>query len=227
MKQTLRRELTNILFVVLIVAAAVVIYLLSRGERPAAVQSPESAANQSVASAEPSAPASAPTEKPATRGVPEAVFLSHLQTDPLFSAEPIPGQSNVYKLFFNESPRIYATLRYELEQGLLSSVEVKFPLAAEKKANEIAWLERELVNTKQALNLLQTNVMQTVLGDLLPASVAKDEMQQASVRYWVDQALLLKKDGDDFEDTQDGLRFLAYRNQGETAHEMICVLFLS
>jgi len=225
MKQTLRRELTNILFVVLIVAAAVVIYLLSRGERGAAVQSSEAAAQQSAAAA--ATPVPETTPKPATQGVPEAVFLSHLETDKRFNAEAIPGQSNSYQLFFNESERIYATLRYELEQGLISSVEVKFPLAAEKKSGEIAWLEKQLINTKQALVLLQTDILQSILGDLLPASVAKDDLQQASVRYWVDQSLLLKKDGDDFEDTQDGLRFLAYRNQGDTSHEMICVLFLS
>ena len=224
MKQTLRREMTNILFVVLIVAAAVVIYLLSRAERGVA-NSTVAAAQQSAVSA--STPVPENTPKPATRGVPEAVFLSHLETDQLFTAEAIPGQSNSYQLFFNESERIYATLRYELEQGLLSCVEIKFPLATEKKSSEITWLEKEIINTKQALVLLQTDVMQNILGDLFPVSVAKDELQQASVRYWVDQALLLKKDGDDFEDTQDGLRFLAYRNQGDTSHEMICVLFLS
>ncbi len=223
MKQTLRRELTNILFVVLIVASAVVIYLLSRGER-GGVTSTEAAAQQSAAAA--ATPMPETTPKPATQGVPEAVFLSHLETAKRFTAEAIPGQSNSYQVFFNESERIYATLRYELEQGLISSVEVKFPLAAEKKSNEIAWLEKQLINTKQALVLLQTDVMQNILGDLFPASVAKDALQQASVRYWVDQALQLKKDGEDFEDKLDGLRFLAYRNQGQTAQEMICVLFL-
>lgn len=226
MKQTLRRELTNILFVVLIVAAAIVIFLLSRGER-AHVATSASTAIPAAASLETPDPEKTTTPKPATRGVPESVFLSHLETCNLFTTKPIPGQQMAYNLFFSESSRIYATLRYELEQGLISTVEIKFTLPAVKKANEIAWLERTLVNTKQALDLLQTDIMQEILGDLLPASVATEELQQASVRYWVDQALLLKKDGDDFEDTQNGLRFLSYRNQGETAPVMICVLFLS
>lgn len=224
MKQTLRRELTNILFVVLIVAAAVVIYLLSRGERSAPQAMSDPTAQQSAILAD--TPTPQPTEKPATKGVPEAVFLTHLLTSKHFICKETPGQSKSYKLLFSESSRLFATLRYELEQGLISSVEIKFTLPLEKKTSEVAWIEQQLINTKQALVLLQADVMQIILGDVFPASVAKEQLQQASVRYWVDQALLLKKDGDDFEDRLDGLRFLAYRNQGQTAQEMICVLFL-
>ena len=50
MKQTLRRELTNIVFIVLIVASAVVIYLLSRAENggQAKADSPETTAFQNA-----------------------------------------------------------------------------------------------------------------------------------------------------------------------------------
>lgn len=46
-----------------------------------------------------------------------------------------------------------------------------------------------------------------LLGDLLPAADAKDELQDSFVRYWVEQVMLLKKAGDDFKDTQGGYRF--------------------
>jgi len=37
----------------------------------------------------------------------------------------------------------------------------------------------------------------------------------------------LDKVGDDFEDTLGGYHFLAYRSQGDTQQELICVLYLT
>ncbi|MDD4312522.1 MAG: hypothetical protein PHW41_08580, partial [Eubacteriales bacterium] len=63
--------------------------------------------------------------------------------------------------------------------------------------------------------------------ELLPACDAKDELQLSSVRYWAEQVMQLKKAGSDFEDTLEGYHFLAYRSQGETQPELICIFYLT
>ena len=90
MKQALRRELTNIVFLILIVASAVVIYLLSRaedGDRATPV-SPETTSIQGAQTEslqtgldETPAPTSAAEATASVRGVPEAVARS-----PIFMA---------------------------------------------------------------------------------------------------------------------------------------------
>ena len=66
-----------------------------------------------------------------------------------------------------------------------------------------------------------------ILSDLLPACDAKDELQLSSIRYLVEQSMLLKKVGSDFEDTLEGYHFLAYRSQGDVQQELICVFYLT
>lgn len=96
MKQALRRELTNIVFLILIVASAVVIYLLSRaedGDRATPI-SPETTSVQGAQTEslqtgpdETPAPTSAAEATASVRGVPEAVFQTHLATSELYSAK--------------------------------------------------------------------------------------------------------------------------------------------
>lgn len=226
MKQTLRRELTNIIFLVLIVAAAVAIYLLSRGESGTAAQNIAPAATPATApeeSAEPSAAAA----RQETRGVPEAVFTTCLATSDLYSAERERRGERAYTLTYGEDPVVTAALRYELQNGCLSSLEFTFPLPYTTKTKGSSSIDAFLNESAEVLSGVLGDAILTLMSDLLPASDAKDELQASSVRYWVEQALLLKKVGDDFEDTQSGYRFLAYRSQGDIAQELICVLYLT
>ena len=227
MKQTLRRELTNILFLVLIVAAAVAIYLLSRGESGARAQTSAQAATPTPAAEESAEPEGAATRQQTPRGVPEAVFRTCLATSELFSAEPERRDDHAFAIGYGENPIIHAALRYELNDGCLSSLELTFPLPYVVKGKGNSGIDAFLKESAEELTRVQGDAILTLMSDILPACDARDELQSSSVRYWVEQALLLKKVGDDFEDTQGSYRFLAYRSQRDVTQELICVFYLT
>lgn len=236
MKQTLRRELTNIVFLVLIVAAAVVIYLLSRAEikalAPDASPTPTVEASASQAAAEAEATASiAPGEdqesKSTTRGVPESVFETHLLSSSLYTAEPKGGSKTAYTIIWEGDTTVEAALVYELIDGNLSSLEITFQLPEAFKGKPRNDIEKYLAKASENLSSANAEAIPALLTDLLPASDVKSELQQTSIRFWTDEAQLLKKPGDKFEDTQDGYHFLAYRRQGEQSQELVCILFLT
>ena len=104
MKQILQRQLTNIVFLVLIVAAALTIYVLSRSEKSTSLAVTPSAAQTAT-------PAATQQQKSATRGVPESVFATYLATNEVFSADKSRRDSREYALTYGDSPQIKATLR--------------------------------------------------------------------------------------------------------------------
>ena len=97
MKRFLAKQFLNIVFVVLIVAAALLIYFLSRSEQRA------------DASVSPSASAVVtPEPKAIFSGVPEEVLLTHLITAEAFSAVPAEDDDRAWVLTVGESPSVKA-----------------------------------------------------------------------------------------------------------------------
>ena len=228
MKQTLRRELTNIVFLVLIVAAAVVIYLLSRAETTATAEQPaETSATITAEEEEAESTTADAAEKNTPRGVPEAVFLTHLATSETFTANEEGHDKRTYALAFGDAPPVEALMQYELQDGCISSMEITFALPVVPKDKGKTKIDAFLYESAQTLVRIHGDAVLAIVGDLLPATDAKDELQNASVRFWVEEAVLLKKTGDKFEDTQGGYHFLAYRSQGDVNQELICVFYLT
>ena len=235
MKQTLRRELTNIVFIVLIVASAVVIYFLSRAENAgqAATATPEATAAQ-VAQAETTQeeqenspePTGKAEAKASSRGVPEAVFQTHLATSSAFSATQ-KGNKKQYELIYGSKDTITSNMTYQLENGCIASLEFTFQLPYQPDSKSKSEIDAQLREIAEKKTLALTDAVGVLLGDLLPAADAKDELQDSFVRYWAEQVMLLKKSGDDFKDTQGSYRFLAYRRDGDVFPELVCVLYLS
>ena len=235
MKQTLRRELTNIVFIVLIVASAVVIYLLSRAENaePATATAPETTAAQNAQteaaqteSTEMPESASEAEAKASTRGVPEVVFQTHLATSDLFSAKQ-NGHKKEYEITYGDEETITANMTYQLENGSIATVEFTFALPYQPDSKSKSEIDARLREIAEEKTHVLSDAIGELLGDLLPAADAKDELQDSFVRYWTEQVMLLKKTGDDFKDTQGGYRFLAYRRDGDVFPELVCVLYLS
>lgn len=236
MKQTLRRELTNIVFLILIVAAAVVIYLLSRAEikalSPDSSPTPaaEAASGQNSEIAHATEPKESPKETedmPTTRGVPESVFQTHLLSSDLYSADQKGGKKSSYTITWEGETPVEAALAYELQNGCISSLEITFQLPDVFKGKPKDDIERFLLESSEKHTSANAEAIPALLTDLLSASDAKGELQQTSIRFWTDQAQLLKKPGDKYEDTLDGYHFIAYRRQGDTLQELVCLLYLT
>lgn len=223
MKQTLHKELTNILFLVLIVAAAVIIYLLSRGESGSAQTRTQSA--EASASAE-LAQENTPEPIELQPGVPEAVFETFLTTSEVVSSEALDRTANTYVVTYDEASQLKGTLRYELREDCVSSVEVTFLLPTKFKSSEYRYPKALTYSANQALERALPEGLPAVLSEVMPAACEGGALQQSNVRFWAEQALLLKKDGAKFEDEESGYRFLAYRSQEGSAQKLVCVLFL-
>jgi hypothetical protein len=205
MKQTLRRELTNIVFLVLIVAAAVVIYLLSRAEikalTPEASPTPavENTSAQTSEDAEETASAKSSEDgknKSTTRGVPESVFETHILSSDLYSADQRGRNKHTYTLIWSGESKTEATLTYELLDGCVSSLELTFSLPEVFKGKPKNDVEKYVAEASENLSSANAEAIPALLTDLLPASDALGELQQTSIRFWTDEALLLKKPGD-------------------------------
>jgi cytoskeletal protein RodZ len=236
MKQTLRRELTNIVFLVLIVAAAVVIYLLSRAEinalAPETSPTPtvETAASQAGEEAEATAsvaPGEEDKSSSTTRGVPESVFETHLKSSSLYTAEHKGGKKTAYTITWEGDPPVEAALVYELIDGKLSSLEITFQLPAPFKGKPTTEIEKRLFEASDKGTRATEEAIPELLSDLFSASDARSELQQTSIRFWTDQILFLKKPGDKFEDSLGGYHFIGFRRQGDILQELVCILFLS
>ncbi|MBA4347474.1 MAG: hypothetical protein C0413_01280 [Clostridiales bacterium] len=236
MKQTLRRELTNIIFLILIVAAAVVIYLLSHaeaeaitpGDSPApATETSSAQMNEQAEIVESAESADAEKKEHTTRGVPEPVFQTHILSSDLYAAEPSRKSNPTYFLTWNGAEQGDISLTYELRDGCISSLEIAFQLPEALKGKPKNDIEKYLFEASEKRTGASAEAIPALLADLLPASDALGDLQQSSIRFWTDQALLLKKPGDKFEDTLDGYHFIAYRRQGDTLQELVCVLFLT
>ena len=225
MKQALRGQLTNILLLVLIVAAALTIYFLSRAENGNDSASAQTATP--AVSAATATPSDAQQKKSSSRGVPESVFTTYLATTEAFTADKSRHGSRNYTLTYGESPEVSATLRYEVLEGNVSSVEVDVPVPAEYKKKGSTSIDNYLYENAGKQKQATLDALLAILGDLLPASDAEDELQLSSVRYWAEQAMLLKKAGDDFEDTLSGYHFLAYRSEEDGQEILICILYLT
>lgn len=223
MKQTLHKELTNILFLVLIVAAAVIIYLLSRGESGAAKTSAlgaaESSATQQVQENTPE-----PVEK--QPGVPEAVFETYLSSSEVVSSEAWDRTAHTYIVTYDKASQLKGTLRYELREGCISSMEISFLLPVKFKTSVFQYPKALIYSANQALERALPEGLPDLLSDVMPAACEGDALQQSSARFWAEQALQLKKTGDKFEDTESGYRFLAYRSQEGSVQKLVTVLFL-
>jgi len=171
MKQALRREFTNIVFLILIVAAAVVIYLLSRAETvDTAEQSAETTAIIATEEEQAEASTTDTAEKNTPRGVPEAVFLTHLATSETFTATEEGHDKHTFALAFGDAPKVEATLRYELLDGCISSIEVTFALPVVPKDKGKTEIEADLFENEQALVRVHGDAVLALLGDALPAT---------------------------------------------------------
>ena len=133
MKQTLRNQLTNIVFLVLIVSAALAIYLLSRADGETAAQTATPIATERATESATPAPSGTETKQSSARGVPESVFTTYLATSEVFSVEKSRHHAREYSLTYGDSSKIKSTLIYEVIDGNLSSVEIDFPVLEEYK----------------------------------------------------------------------------------------------
>ena len=223
MKQTLRKELVNILFLILIVAAAVIIYLLSRGEANSTqTASRIKDSSENMQKAKKVTPE--PIEKQA--GVPEAVFETFLASSDVISAEARNRTENLYVITYDDASQLQGTLLYELREGCISSVEISFPLPVKFKTSQFRYPKALIYSANKALERALPKGLPEVLCEVFPAACEDDELQQSSVRFWAEKALVLKSVGAKFEDKESGYRFLAYRSQEGSAQKLVCVLFL-
>ena len=221
MKQFFSKQLTNIVFLVLIVAAALAIYLLSRAE---------SAPAGAIFGTETATPAPSPSplasETPKPRGIPESIWKTHLETSERFTANSSRVDPHAWTLRVGKVNEVKARLFYGVESGCVSTLELSFELPQPyKKSSSIAGLDQYQNDAykQQCEDLLSAARM--LLGDLFTTCDGENRLQAATTRYWAEQALLLEKDGEEFEDTVEDCRFLAYVAKQDQGTRIVCCLF--
>ena len=225
MKRFLNRQLTNIIFLVLIVGAALTIYLLSRGEIVSSSTPPSATEVAALASSiETPVPDADDSSQSSPRGVPASVFRTHLETTELFSAEESKNDDKVWTLAYRS---ITAQLRFTVNDGSVSSLEITFDIPQVYDGKATTEIEKYLKEHTAEQTGDMPDALRVLLSDLLPVCDMKNRLSATTARYWAEQALLLKKDGTDYEDIQSGCRFIAYRTARDGGDLLVCTMTFS
>lgn len=218
MRQLLSKQLMNLLFVVLVVAAALTVYFLSRSQAlVSAGASPDSPAPT---------PADTASPEPVFSGVPESVFITHLQTSELYSAEPWDNQERAWMLTCNSSPVVYAELTYRVERGAVVWFELAFPLSEEYDAHSASAIERYLAANTEDTTAARCEAVRTLLTDLIPACDADGTLPAASARIWAEEAVQIRKDTDSYDDREPGCAFLAFQTRRADCGLLVCEFYI-
>ena len=207
------------MFLVLIVGAALTIYLLSRNTQGSA-----SAASASPDSTPAASPAASVTAKP--HGIPESVFVTHLESNEVFTAARSDAGERTWTLTYGKSPAVTALLLYDAKDGYITTLEISFYLPAQYDDESKSTIEQYLSEASKAKSDALPNAVRTILSDLLPVCDAESRLSATTARYWAEEAIQLNKQGADFEDTQSDARFIAFRAARSDLNMLVCTLYL-
>lgn len=226
MKQTLQKEWKNILFLVLIVAAAIVIYLLSRGESASAQPAQPTAQNTTAKDTAQETPvATEPIRQ--QPGVTEGVFKTYLSMSDVIDSEPLDLPNNTYIVSYRKAITVRARLKYELTDGCISSVELAFPLPKEMKQRSNRYPEALIYDANAALKRALPKGVPDVLCDVISAACSERIIYKKTIRAWAKTALSLEGTEDKVEEQESGCRFVAYRTMENNVEQLVCAFYLS
>ena len=216
MKRFLSKQFVNIVFVVLIVAAALTIYFLSRSDLKTDSSAASAAPLEATASAVPEAVFS---------GIPESVLITHLESAEAFRAERVEGEDRAWTLTVGESPEVTASLTYTVDNGAISSVELGVVLPAEQSKKSSSSIEQYLAANADQANAARDDAVRLLLCDLIPACDSQDALSPAQVRLWAERAAEIEDADEDYKDASDGCQFFAYQTLRDETNILVCVFF--
>lgn len=220
MRSFLKKEFRNIVFIVLVVAAALAIYFLSR-----TIKSAEAAA----ATPEPTYAETAPEDESSAKsasfsGMPEEALLTHLITAEAFSAEPAKDGDRTWILAVGESPKTNARFSYSVERGAIDGFTLTLSLPVSTSAKSKSGIDKALAAAEGERQAVWSQAVITLLSDLLPACDADDAITEAIALRWAEKASALGKAGDVYTDEAGGAAFSAYITKEDGSLVLVCTL---
>jgi hypothetical protein len=221
MKRIISKQLVNIIFIVLVVGAALSIYFLSHAQSERA-DTPASPTPVSTDASSDNAGSSAYS----LSGVPESVWLTHLESSDNFSATADPDVERAYSVSYGSAPTVTVQLSYTVDEGCVSSVELAFALPETDDYDSASSIEQFLASSDEAALDAQSDAVHVLLLDMIPACDAKDAVSISTVSLWVEKATQIQDEDDDYNAEENGVAFMAYRTQRKTVPVLICVFFM-
>lgn len=220
MRNFLQKEFRNIVFIVLVVAAALAIYFLSR-----TVKSAELAATPDPAQATAALQGDASAASEAVfSGVPEEVLLAHLLTAEAFSAEPAKDGDRTWILTVGESPKTSARFTYIVDRGAVTGFTLTLTLPVEASAKSKSGIDQALAASEAERKAAWSRAVAALLTDLLPACDADDAISISTVRDWAQKASAFDSESNSFADEAGGALFDAYITNSDDGLALACVL---
>lgn len=220
MRGFLQKEFRNIVFIVLVVAAALAIYLLSRTVKSA----------EETAAPEPTHTEAAPKgTSPATSetvfsGVPEEVLLAHLLTAEAFSAEPAKDGDRTWILAVGESPKTTARFSYTVERGEVTGFSLTLALPVEASSKSKSGIDQALAAAEGERKSAWSRAVVALLTDLVPACDANDAIADSTVRDWAQKASAFGSESSSYADEAGGALFDAYIAYMDDGPALVCTL---
>ncbi len=214
MRRFLSKQAVNIIFLLLVVVAALTVYFLSHA------QSGSSAAATDTPSPSPSGNSS----DDAFAGVPESVFIAHLQTAEVYAADPDPSAERAWTLSFDGSPAVEALLSYTVDDGAVSSLDLSFELPASYSADSDSKVERYLAAAADTLEQAQNEALRTALADLFVACDRNGSIGLEEAIVWAQGAIDARGGEEPFLAEGNGCTFLSYQTLRNGADVLVCLL---
>jgi len=225
MKRFFSGQLINVIFIVLVVGAALTIYFLSHAQAQSSGEAASTASSPSATAASEESDTPAPA---GCGGVPESVWLTHLESADGFTAKPVSGSERAWSLSCGTDPDVSAQMSYTVDGGCVSSVEFVFSLPEYTyDGDSDSAIERYLASSEEAALSARNDAVRILLSDLLPACDASDAVSLPTVLLWAESAAQIENEGDDYNDDENGVAFMAYRTQRKGADLLVCSFFMS
>ena len=211
-KKLSAEQIQNIIFTILVVVVAGVIYILSglnaqkaREEAAAMMTTPD--------------PTAAPSEEPRFSLVPESVFVSLITENDLFAARRDTSLAHAYELVCGTRRAGSVALSYTLSDGYVNSVTLTFLSPMKPWSKPRTEIERAYTLEYDALYVL------------LPACFSACDLDGALIDpillRWYSDALAARDSGKTIEDVYAGARFAAYPSQRGGEDVVVCTLMPS
>jgi hypothetical protein len=199
------------------------IYFLSRGQtQPTAESVSTATSSQETATLTDSSGTAAINHG----GVPESIFLTHLESSTDFTANPVSDAKQLWSLSCGTDPVVSTQLRYTIDGRCVSSVELAFALPEAGETDSTSAIEQYLASTEEAAFVAQGDAVRLLLTDLLPAFDATDAVSLSTITLWAEEAVQIQDEDDDYSDEEGGITFIAYRTRREGIPFLICSVFM-
>lgn len=217
MKRFTSQQIQNILFTLVVVLAALVVYLLTGWNKPSNAQEVDAAPT----------PTATPLSKAKFESVPEGVFSMLMTSDADFLAKVDKKDPHSIRMQCGNAGAGNATLTYTVdEDGMISSFMITFQMPDAPPSKTKTPEEKSLQQAYEAFVSAQNEAVQTILFAAVDACDLNGAILSPVSLKWYAGVLSARDSGKNYKDTYRGCSFEAYPVKIGAKNSFVCTFLI-